>query len=64
MSIQNLNNNEAIEKYQVLAEFPFDSTRKRLSLIVRNGSKIVLMCKGADSIILPRVAFRTPKEQE
>jgi magnesium-transporting ATPase (P-type) len=35
-----------------------------MSLIVKFGSKIILMCKGADSIILPRVVFGTPKEQE
>ena len=64
MTIQNLNNNEAIENYQILAEFPFDSTRKRMSLIVKHGTKIILMTKGADSIILPRVSFKTPKELE
>jgi len=64
MTIQNLNNNEAIENYQILAEFPFDSTRKRMSLIVKYGTKIILMTKGADSIILPRVSFKTPKELE
>jgi len=35
-----------------------------MSLIVKFGSKIILMCKGADSIILPRVVFKTPREQE
>lgn len=57
MSIQNVNNNNSIEKYEILAEFPFDSTRKRMSLIVRYGTKIILMSKGADSIILPRISF-------
>lgn len=44
------------EKYFVLAEFPFDSTRKRMSLIVKEeiSGKIILMTKGADSIMLPR----------
>lgn len=46
----------ALEKYSVLAEFPFDSTRKRMSLIVleHKSKKIYLMTKGADSIMLPR----------
>lgn len=37
-------------------EFPFDSTRKRMSLVVRDTQtgKYILMCKGADSIMLPR----------
>ena len=44
------------EKYFVLAEFPFDSTRKRMSLIVKEEvtGKIYLMTKGADSIMLTR----------
>lgn len=45
-----------VEKYFILAEFPFDSTRKRMSLIVKEekSGKILLMTKGADSIVLPR----------
>lgn len=44
------------EKYFIIAEFPFDSTRKRMSLLVKEEKtgKILLMTKGADSIILPR----------
>lgn len=53
------------EKYMVLAEFPFDSTRKRMSLIVKEevSGKIFLMTKGADSIMLPRTKL-TPKQRE
>ena len=47
----------------MLAEFPFDSTRKRMSLIIKYGDVIYLMSKGADSIILPRISFKTPKQQ-
>ncbi len=45
------------ENYETLVEFPFDSTRKRMSLIVRNlqTKKLFLMSKGADSIMIPRV---------
>jgi len=46
------------EKFKVLAEFPFDSTRKRMSLIVKHDRKYYLMTKGADSIIIPRILFR------
>lgn len=44
------------EVWEVLHEFPFDSTRKRMSYILRKrGDKeIVMMSKGADSIMLPR----------
>jgi len=47
------------EKYLVLAEFPFDSTRKRMSLIVKEelSGKLFLMTKGADSIMLPRTTL-------
>mmetsp|Transcript_21814 Transcript_21814/g.65378 ORF Transcript_21814/g.65378 Transcript_21814/m.65378 type:complete len:1209 (-) Transcript_21814:23-3649(-) len=38
--------------YEVLATIPFDSTRKRMSSLVRTpGGQVVLMCKGADSIV-------------
>lgn len=52
---------EADEQYDILAEFPFDSTRKRMTLIVRHQGKYLLMCKGADSIMIPRCSFRTEK---
>ena len=45
------------ELYDIVAEFPFDSTRKRMSLIVKFESEYYLMCKGADSIVLPRINF-------
>lgn len=51
-----LNENSGVnEKYKILAEFPFDSTRKRMSLIVEIHGQILLMTKGADSIVLPRI---------
>jgi magnesium-transporting ATPase (P-type) len=46
------------EVFEILAEFPFDSTRKRMSLIVKTGEEIILMSKGADSIMLPRIDFK------
>jgi len=54
------------EKYQILAEFPFDSTRKRMSLIVREekSKKVYLMTKGADSIILPRTTVGSKELKE
>lgn len=57
ISIDYLGNKQ--EKYLVLAEFPFDSTRKRMSLIVKEelSGKLFLMTKGADSIMLPRTTL-------
>lgn len=44
-------------EWETLCEFPFDSTRKRMSLIVRppHGKFCYLMTKGADSIVIPRL---------
>ncbi len=43
--------------FEVLHTLPFDSARKRMSVIVRNPQgNIVLYCKGADSAILNRLA--------
>ena len=52
-----LNPTKTEEDYEVICEFPFDSTRKRMSLIVKHlqSGKHFLMTKGADSIMLPRV---------
>jgi len=45
------------EKYEICLEFPFDSTRKRMSLVVRYQGQYILLCKGADSIMLPRISL-------
>lgn len=44
--------------YDVLQIFEFDSNRKRMSVIVRNRETqiIELLCKGADSVIFPRLS--------
>jgi len=46
-----------IQQWEVFGEFPFDSTRKRMSLIVRRRGyeDFLLMSKGADSIMIPRL---------
>lgn len=44
-------------KFKLLQTLEFNSTRKRMSVIVRTPeNKIVLYCKGADSIIIERMA--------
>lgn len=43
--------------YEVLHVLPFDSSRKRMSVVVRrqDDSSIVMYCKGADSAVLPKL---------
>lgn len=44
-------------RYNLLNVIEFDSTRKRMSVIVRSPEgKIFVICKGADSIIEKRLA--------
>jgi len=54
MKVRNETSGE-VEEYEILKEFPFDSDRKRMTLIVKHRGKYYLMCKGADSIMLKRV---------
>ncbi|KAK2717920.1 hypothetical protein QYM36_006646 [Artemia franciscana] len=52
--------------YEILFVLPFDSSRKRMSIILRDSSsgKIVVYTKGADSAMFPRlIAVRTIDEQ-
>ena len=52
-----------MEEYKILKEFTFDSDRKRMTLIVKHNGKYLLMCKGADSIMLKRVSKeKTPQQ--
>lgn len=53
------------EDYEALVEFPFDSTRKRMSLLVKHvqTGKYYLMCKGADSIMIPRIKIDTETQR-
>lgn len=44
-------------KYKLLHVIEFNSDRKRMSVIVRTeDGRIMIVCKGADSIIHPRLA--------
>ena len=57
ISILNKHNNTIIE-YELLSVQEFTSTRKRMSCIFRDQSgKLILMCKGADSVIEERLTF-------
>ncbi|KAK4508784.1 hypothetical protein PRZ48_002523 [Zasmidium cellare] len=48
--------NEEIESYEILEVIEFSSKRKRMSIVVRcPDGRIWLICKGADSAIIPRL---------
>lgn len=46
---------DTVETYEINAEFPFDSDRKRMSVVVTLDGSHYLMTKGADNIMLPRL---------
>lgn len=46
-----------IEEYKVLAEFPFSSDRKRMSMIIKDDDTYFLFCKGADAVMMQRINF-------
>jgi phospholipid-transporting ATPase len=48
--------------FEILAIIPFDSTRKRMSVLVRHpdSSQVILYSKGADNIIFERAASYAP----
>lgn len=51
------------EKFRILAETPFDSTRKRMSMIVENEKEERwLIVKGAPEVVLPRCQFEMRRD--
>lgn len=55
----NIDNHQV--KYKLLNLIEFTSTRKRMTVIVRTEQgRIKVLCKGADSIIIPRLNHTTP----
>jgi magnesium-transporting ATPase (P-type) len=45
-------------KYLLMNVCEFTSTRKRMSVIVRDSDgRVLLMCKGADSVIVERLSY-------
>ena len=47
---------DGVRKYKLLNLIEFDSTRKRMTVVVRTPeNKILVICKGADSIIEKRL---------
>ena len=50
-----------IETWEVLTEIPFDSDRKRMSMIVKNrddkNNVVFILSKGADNVMMPLIHF-------
>ena len=55
---------EGLTEFEVLHVLPFDSVRKRMSIILRHPitKERVLFCKGADSSVFPRLKAPSPYE--
>ncbi len=45
--------------FKQIVEFPFDSVRKRMSVIIKDNQtgQYKILCKGADSVMLDRIIF-------
>lgn len=53
------------QKYRILDVIEFSSVRKRMSIIVRcPDGRILIICKGADSAILPRLRMSSLAQQK
>ncbi|WP_249869839.1 calcium-translocating P-type ATPase, SERCA-type [Oceanobacillus saliphilus] len=51
------------ESYRIVKEFPFDSDRKRMSVVVEDKNKMrFLITKGAPDVLLPRSSFFLDKD--
>ncbi|KAI1433314.1 hypothetical protein GGR50DRAFT_696230 [Xylaria sp. CBS 124048] len=56
LCVSSENRDSTMETYQILDVIEFSSKRKRMSIIVRYpDGRICLICKGADSAIMPRL---------
>jgi len=62
--MNNLTNQE--KKYEIKNILPFDSERKRMSVIVwdKEAGEYLVLCKGADSELIPRTIFEDEEEEE
>jgi phospholipid-transporting ATPase len=45
----------SLERFEILTVIEFNSTRKRMSVVVRHKGVIALYCKGADNIMMARM---------
>src|SRR5699024_190122 len=52
------------DQYRILKQFPFDSTRKRMTVIVEDENKRrFLIAKGAPEVIIPRCAYQAMNQE-
>ncbi|CAI2367483.1 unnamed protein product [Moneuplotes crassus] len=52
------------EAYEICIEFPFDSTRKRMSVVIQKNNKYYLLTKGADNIMNPRINWKEGEKEK
>lgn len=45
-----------LQEYELLHILDFNNVRKRMSVILRQDGRLVLLCKGADSVIYDRLS--------
>ncbi|KAK7422619.1 drs2 neo1 protein [Neonectria magnoliae] len=65
LQIKHPDGREEEQNYQVLDVIEFSSVRKRMSIVVRYpDGRISIICKGADSAILPRLKMSTLAKQK
>lgn len=54
-----------VHVYKILFQIEFDSTRKRMTTIVKSeDGKVIVFCKGADTICLPLTRFSDPLKEK
>lgn len=51
-----------LQDYQVIGEIPFDSERKRMSVLVKENQQLYSFVKGAPGIVLDRCSFYLTKD--
>ena len=56
--------NKQMNHYEINAEFPFDSDRKRMTIVVTHDGRHIIMTKGADNIMLPRLKLEKSPEHQ
>ncbi len=50
-------NQKSVEDYDILRIFPFDSTRKMMSVVIKNGDTFKVLVKGAPDVLLRKAVM-------
>jgi magnesium-transporting ATPase (P-type) len=53
--------NGDLKRYQIVEMIEFNSTRKRMSVVVEVEGSLQLFCKGADTVMVDRLAWTEEK---